>query len=143
MKKNYIYIGILVVLIAVLAVSRVGHMGYATAQFEPTTTATTSNLGTSAKHASILVAHNLYAVPVLLDETVLEAMRAYASTTDFAFMGKDYPSLGFFVESIGGKKNADGFYWILYVNGKSSDLGASVAHVRAGDTIEWRYEKGY
>jgi len=73
-------------------------------------------------------------------------MRELASTTNFAFTGKDYSSLGFFVESINGlpaqagKKNSDGFYWILYVNGKSSDLGVSQAKISSGDTIEWKYE---
>lgn len=74
--------------------------------------------------------------------TILDAMRALASS-NFAFTGRDYPSLGFFVESINGKKNANGFYWILYINGKSSDLGVSQAKIRDGDQVEWKYEKGY
>jgi hypothetical protein len=74
---------------------------------------------------------------------VLDLMRALSSGTSFTFTGENYPSLGFFVESINGAKNADGKYWILYINGKSSDVGASNAVIRSGDTVEWRFEKSY
>ncbi len=77
------------------------------------------------------------------NENVLDVMRALSSTTNFTFSGRDYSSLGFFVESINGKKNSDGAYWFLYVNGTSSDTGASQTMLHAGDTVEWRYEKNY
>jgi hypothetical protein len=86
---------------------------------------------------------NSYTIPVTAHETVLDAMYAYASSSSFTFTGRDYPSLGFFVESIGGKQNAGGAYWILYLNGTSSSLGASSALVDPGDRLEWRYEKSY
>ena len=82
----------------------------------------------------------VYAPP---GSTVLDAMRTLASTSDFTFSGRDYSSLGFFVDSIKGKENADGYYWILYVNGKSSDTGVSQTTLSAGDTVEWKYEKSY
>lgn len=75
--------------------------------------------------------------------TVLDAMSALASVGDFQFTSKAFPGMGAFVESINGKINSDGFYWILYTNGKSSDTGASQTTIRSGDRIEWRYEKGY
>ncbi len=75
--------------------------------------------------------------------TVLDAMSILASTGDFAFTGKDYPSLGFFVESINGQKAESGYNWILYMNGKLSGTGASQTTLSAGDAIEWRYEKSY
>ena len=31
----------------------------------------------------------------------------------------------------------------LYVNGKSSDAGASQTILHSGDIVEWRYEKNY
>jgi len=70
-------------------------------------------------------------------------MRTLAANNAFRFTGENYPSLGFFVESIDSKKNSNGYYWILYVNGKSADLGASSIQVHSGDTIEWRYAKSY
>ncbi|MDO8561365.1 MAG: DUF4430 domain-containing protein [bacterium] len=77
------------------------------------------------------------------DATVLIAMNTLASTSNFRFTSKDFPGMGTFVESINGKANEHGFYWILYVNGTSSQTGASQTPVRANDSLEWRYEKGY
>lgn len=70
-------------------------------------------------------------------------MEAYAEKSDFSFSGRDFPGLGFFVEEINGKKNANGSYWFLYVNGTSSETGVSQTRVREGDSIEWRYEKSH
>ena len=84
--------------------------------------------------------YSLYAQP---DTTVLGAMRILASTSDFTFSGHDYPSLGFFVESIHGKTAGKGHVWIFYVNGEKSQKGISQTILSAGDTIEWKYEKSY
>jgi|GEM_PF-2986286 len=83
-----------------------------------------------------------YTVPVYKAGTVLEVMRAYqtAQRGTFSFSGKEYVGLGFFVETINGRAAGGGKYWILYVNGKSSNLGVSQALVSPGDRIEWRYE---
>lgn len=72
--------------------------------------------------------------------TVLEAMNAHVAEGELSFSGRDFPGLGFFVEEINGTRSADGYYWILLVNGERSDLGVSSARVERGDTIEWRYE---
>lgn len=82
-----------------------------------------------------------YTIPVLASGTVLDAMRAFASSSAFSFTGRDYPTLGFFVESINGMAAAHGSNWMLYVNGKQSSKGASSATVAPGDTVEWRYEE--
>jgi hypothetical protein len=80
---------------------------------------------------------------VIADTSVYEAMREVATRSSFTFTGENYPSLGYFVESIGGKKGGNGYYWILYVNGKSSDAGASQTTLKPGDSVEWKYEKSY
>jgi len=83
-----------------------------------------------------------YSLSATATGTVYEMMNyAASSTRTFSFIGKTYPSLGFFVEQIGGKENSDGFYWTLYVNGVYSNKGASAQEVYPGDRIEWRYEK--
>ncbi len=101
---------------------------------------------TSAKLAGIdftlLVGRQNYLGTVKAGATVLDAMRALASSDNFRFTGKNYQSLGFFVESVNGKKNSNDVYWILYINGKQSDAGASQTTIHSGDAIEWRYEKG-
>ncbi len=75
--------------------------------------------------------------------TVLEAMRALEKDASFTFSGREFSGLGFFVEEINGKRGENGYYWILHINGTTSDLGVSQARVGPGDSVEWRYEKGY
>ncbi len=83
-------------------------------------------------------------IPVATRESVLQAMRSYASSSAaFSFTEIEYPSLGSMIDSIDARGNGNGFYWILYVNGVSSSLGASSAVVSPGDSVEWRYEKSY
>ncbi len=76
------------------------------------------------------------------ESTVLDAMKTEASA-GFTFTSKSYPALGVFIESIGGLTPAEGMYWILYINGATSTLGASQARVQTGDVVTWRYERGY
>ncbi|MBI4093361.1 DUF4430 domain-containing protein [Candidatus Kaiserbacteria bacterium] len=78
-----------------------------------------------------------------VDGTVLDAMHAQKAEGTLSFSGREFPGLGFFVEEINGKRSADGYYWILYVNGTLSQTGVSQTFLSAGDLIEWRYEKGY
>lgn len=75
--------------------------------------------------------------------TVLEAMNVAASEGELSFSGRDFPGMGFLVEEINGLKSADGYYWILRINRTLSEKGVSQARVSPGDSVEWRYEKGY
>lgn len=116
-----------------------------------TTAATTSSTGSinslqassSQATATIIVAEKSYSVVVIQGETVLNAMRALTTAGTLVFTGRDYSGLGFFIDSINGVQNADGKYWVFYVNGVSATIGASAQIINAGDIIEWRYEKGY
>ncbi|MBI4088060.1 DUF4430 domain-containing protein [Candidatus Kaiserbacteria bacterium] len=92
---------------------------------------------------TIVVGEHSYTVPIASDTSVLNAMNAAMATGMLTFTGREYPGLGFFIESLNGKKNADGFYWFLYVNGVSSDTGASQTLLHPGDTVEWRYKRNY
>ncbi len=50
-------------------------------------------------------------------------------------------SLGEYVDSINGiKGGTDGKYWILYVNGEMSQIGADQYQTQITDIIEWRFE---
>lgn len=75
--------------------------------------------------------------------SVLSAMQLAAERHGLVFTGREYPSLGLYIESINGKKGEDGYYWFLYINEVSSTQGASSALVGPGDVIEWRYKLGY
>lgn len=98
---------------------------------------------TTTANATLKVGNTAYPLEVSQGETVIAAMRALAASSTFTFIGHDYPTLGFFVDSINGEKNADGKYWMLYLNGVSATTGASALMMSPGDIVEWKYEKGY
>lgn len=75
-------------------------------------------------------------------QPLIEAMRTLAGE-GLLFVVREYPGMGAFVESIGGVKNADGYYWILWVNGAKAAAGASSVIVHEGDQFRWVYEQGY
>lgn len=92
--------------------------------------------------ATLVVGTSTYRTPLTASHLVIDSMRALADANpSFTFDGQQYSGLGFFVDSINGKKSGNGYNWMLYVNGKQADLGASQATIAAGDTVEWKYEK--
>jgi len=51
-------------------------------------------------------------------------------------------NIGIFIEMIGDKKNGrDGKYWTYYVNGKFAPVAADKFKLKAGDKVEWKFEK--
>lgn len=78
-----------------------------------------------------------------VDGSALEAMNSYRASAAFSFSIKEFTGLGAFVEEVNGRKNSDGYYWILLINGKKSDKGVSTARVSVGDSIVWRYEHSF
>ena len=82
-----------------------------------------------------------YLVPVVRAGTVRDAMREQERTGTVRYEGRDYPGLGYFLESINGVRAEKGAYWFLYINGELSDRGASSADVAPGDTVYWRLEE--
>lgn len=113
------------------------------------TTPSTKNLaatstGQAEESITITVASSTYTVGIEDGENVIDAMQALAAQeSSFTYTGEEYPGMGYFVESIDGKENGSGSYWFLYVNGTSSNTGASATAVHPGDAIEWRYEKSH
>lgn len=85
-----------------------------------------------------------YTLKFQLGTTLLEAMRQLAARSEqpFMFSGKEYSSLGFFVDEINGIKNdpGNGKYWIYYINGQTAQIGISNYKLIQGDIIEWKYE---
>ncbi len=57
--------------------------------------------------------------------------------------GENFPGLGFFVQSINGIEQGNGYSWIYYINGKKATVGVSSYKLKIGDLIEWKYEKNY
>jgi hypothetical protein len=112
--------------------------GIATATAPAATVASSSTL---ASDAQILIEGKTFAV--ISGRTVFDEMRRLKGAGALIFESAAYPSLGAFAESINGKKNAGGFYWFLYLNGKTSEMGMSNLRIRPGDLIEWRYKDSY
>ena len=59
---------------------------------------------------------------------------------DIVYTSKQYPTMGSFLESLQGIRNANGKYWMLSINGTVSPVGMSQAQVTKGDTVVWTYE---
>lgn len=102
---------------------------------------------TAAKEQSIrgvlLVEDERREASIPRGSTVLGLMRALEREGRLSFTGREYLGLGFMVESIDGKRAADDWYWILYINGATSTRGVSQVVLNAGDVAVWRYEKSY
>lgn len=75
--------------------------------------------------------------------SVYDVMRIAGDTRGFQFEGREFADLGFFVESVNGKKQDGirGLYWIYRINGQKAKVGVSGHKVKKNDVIEWRYEK--
>lgn len=108
-----------------------------------TATAAHSEIKTSHLSTKIPVDAHEYVIPIVATGTVLEAMDQYAAADpQFSFSGREFSGLGFFIEAINEKQNANGFYWTLIINDELSEHGASMAEVGPGSTVLWRYQKG-
>jgi len=73
--------------------------------------------------------------------TAYDLMNIASSTGAITFKAKNYSGIGYFFEEIYNIKNANGYYWTLYVNGEYSEVGASDYVLKDSDSIEWKFEK--
>lgn len=54
---------------------------------------------------------------------------------------KEY-DIGVFIEAIGSRENGqDGKYWLYYVNGEMPQTAADKKEIRAGDRVEFKFER--
>ena len=93
--------------------------------------------------ATLKVQDRTYTLRFQPTDTLLVAMQKLTARSEqpFIFSGKEYPTLGYFVEEINGQKNnpTTGEYWIYYTNGQSAKEGISTHLLTEGETIEWKY----
>lgn len=94
----------------------------------------------NAQSITLVVGDRTYRAVATSTQTILSVMRILEEASDFSFAGKDFPGMGFFVEEIDHKRNANGYYWMLYVNMLAAPKGVSQMIVSPGDQILWRYE---
>lgn len=69
-------------------------------------------------------------------QTALEILKA---THEVSL--QSFGDLGDFVQSIDGLAGDKDHFWAFYVNGKQSAVGASDYSTKAGDQIEWKFER--
>lgn len=110
---------------------------------EQASTTAASPIAPCGATATLTILSAPHAVCVSATSTVLGIMQDLFARGEIVYAGRDYPGLGFFVETINGEGAPSGSSWILYINGKPSDIGASGARVKPGDTALWRIEKSY
>jgi len=100
-----------------------------------------SPLNENIKNVSTIlqVIDKSYSVKTEEGVSVYDVMKD-AENDGFSFEGKEYPSMGFFVEKINGIKNGEKGYWIYYVNGIKASVGISNYIIKDGDIISWKFE---
>lgn len=158
MTKNklsiYIAVGIIIMFFAFVFLRNEEHV--------PTTVNSRNETGTENKIVENKVETNKIAIPVNLIEvsvkvidknfnvkvadgsTALEAMEKLANENkDFKFVGKNYGSMGIFIESINGIDGTNKKFWIYYVNNEKASVGVSKYVLRSGDIISWNLEDSY
>lgn len=91
--------------------------------------------------AAMIISGVKYETAVKPGSSVYDLMNLLKAENKINFSGKDYASLGFFVEEINGlKNNPAGKNWLYYVNGRPAPVGVSYYLIKANDIIEWKYE---
>jgi hypothetical protein len=74
------------------------------------------------------------------ETSVLELMKILSDANKIEFKYQD-SGAGAFIVAINGIQNdsAKNWYWLLYLNGKMAETGASDLKLKDGDRAEWRY----
>lgn len=106
-------------------------------------TPTGSPQSQTVSQATFTVGDVTYPIDIATGTSVLDAMKSLSSSGAITYTSQEYPGLGAFIDSINGQKSDKDNYWILYVNGTTTASGVSATTIASGDTVEWRYEKGY
>jgi len=73
--------------------------------------------------------------------TAFDLLKNKAGELNLVLKTKTY-DIGIFIEAIGDKENGqDGKYWLYYVNGEMPMVSADKRELKAGDKVEFRFEK--
>jgi hypothetical protein len=75
------------------------------------------------------------------DMSVFDLLKNQAEVSNIPFKSKNYDS-GVFIEKIGDKKNGEEEkYWLYYVNDQMPMVSADKYLLKAGDRVEFKFEK--
>ncbi len=80
------------------------------------------------------------AVELVAAKTAYEALQAAAKNRGWQIEVKQY-DFGNLVEAINGRENTPGKAWLYFINGQAATQAADKQELKAGDAVEWRYEK--
>ncbi len=80
------------------------------------------------------------AVELVEAKTAYEALQAAAENRGWQVQVKNY-DFGSLVEAINGQENNSEKAWIYFINGQSATQAADKQELKAGDVMEWKYEK--
>lgn len=73
--------------------------------------------------------------------TAFDLLRNKTEELNIALKTKTY-DIGIFIEAVGNKENGqDGKYWMYYVNGEMPMVAADKKEIKAGDKVEFKFEK--
>ncbi len=73
--------------------------------------------------------------------TAFDALKQKTAEKGLILETKSY-DIGVFIENIGGVKNGEnGKYWVYYVNGKLAEVASDKYQLKAGDKVEFKFEK--
>ena len=73
--------------------------------------------------------------------TAFDLLKNKAREFDIVLKTKTY-DFGIFVEAIGNKENGEsGKYWLYYVNGEMPQVASDKKELKAGDRVEFKFEK--
>ncbi len=92
--------------------------------------------------AKVVVLGKTYDASVTEGGNGYDLMQALENEGNFTFHAKEYPGLGYFIDTINDASGSPGSYWIYYINNKKASVGVSEYKVKDGDVIEWKQE-GY
>lgn len=91
----------------------------------------------------------IYDGAFLLEESPLSNLNVFTVLKELADKNKfdikynyNYPKLGVLIDSIAGvKSGTDNKWWQYWVNDKLGEVAADKQELKAGDKVEWRFEK--
>lgn len=86
-----------------------------------------------------VVGQGSYNVNIVDGDSAFDVLLRAATTNGFKVGYKTY-SFGRMVTQIGESKEGNSYYWMLYNNGASAQVGADDLAVKANDIIEWNLE---
>ena len=95
---------------------------------------------TSQNSINFSVNGKIFSLNFIQGDTFEKIIKDSAAKRLIDIKGANFSGLGFFVESINGIKEGNGYSWIYYINGKKATVGVSTYRLQNGDLIEWKYE---